>query len=66
MKKTTDKIVLAVINDLNARSAIGIKKYNTTLSDSKLSHLEYLQHAYEEALDMDNYLKGAILKLKEK
>lgn len=62
---TKDKVVLEVIKDLNSRSELGIKKYNTTLSESGLSHRDYLQHAYEEALDMANYLKGAIIKLDE-
>ena len=64
-EQTTDKVILAVMSDLNRRSIVGIKKYNTTISDANLTHLDYLQHAYEEALDMANYLKGAILKLKE-
>lgn len=64
-EQTTDKVILAVMSDLNRRSIVGIKKYNTTLSDANLSHLDYLHHAYEEALDMANYLKGAIIKLNE-
>lgn len=55
-----DRVVEAVVADLRARSARGLSKYATTLSDSGLSHREFLQHAYEEALDFANYLKGAM------
>lgn len=58
MKK--DPTVQSVIDDLNRRSEIGIKKYGTTLHDNKLSHEQWLQHAYEEALDMALYLKRAM------
>lgn len=58
-----DEVVEEVRADLLRRSALGIRKYGTTLSDAHYSHREYLQHAYEEALDLANYLKGAILAL---
>lgn len=60
---TKDKTVQSVINDLNNRSELGIKKYGTTLSDNNLTHKEWLQHAYEEALDMALYLKRAMEEL---
>lgn len=65
-KKEIDLIVEAVRNDLLKRSQVGIKKYNTTLDNAELSLLDYLQHAYEECLDQANYLKGAILEIKNK
>ena len=55
-----DTIVDEVRKDLLRRSEVGIKKYNTTLDRTDLSHKEWLQHAYEEALDMALYLKRAI------
>lgn len=55
-----DNIVEAVRADLLRRSELGITKYGTTLSDANYSHLEYLRHAYEEALDLANYLQGAM------
>ena len=58
----TDPIVEAVCEDLRNRSAIGIKKYGTTLKDAGLSDKESLQHAYEEALDLANYLKTLLNK----
>jgi len=60
-----DPVVEQVRNDLFERSRKGIKKYGTTLADNKLELGEWLQHAYEECLDQANYLKSAILKLKE-
>lgn len=58
-----DEIVAAVCADLEARSALGIVKYGTTLCRNPLTHREWLQHAYEETLDQANYLKCAILAL---
>lgn len=60
---TTDKVVLAVMADLNRRSEVGIKKYNTTLERTDLELRDWLQHAYEECLDQANYLKRAIMEL---
>ena len=58
--KVVDHIVEGVREDLHNRSQVGIRKYNTTLDRGDLSHKEWLQHAYEEALDMALYLKRAI------
>jgi hypothetical protein len=55
-----DTVVEAVREDLKRRSELGIKKYGVTLGNSGLSHRAFLQHAYEEALDLANYLQGAI------
>jgi len=60
---TTDKVVLAVMSDLNRRSEVGIKKYNTTLERTDLELRDWMQHAYEECLDQANYLKRAIMEL---
>lgn len=60
---THDKVVLAVISDLNRRSEVGIKKYNTTLERTDLELRDWLQHAYEECLDQANYLKRSIMEL---
>ena len=60
---TTDKVVLAVKSDLNRRSEVGIKKYNTTLERTDLELRDWLQHAYEECLDQANYLKRSIMEL---
>lgn len=46
--------------DIISRQKKGIKKYGTTVAENPLSHKEWLQHAYEEALDMAIYLRRAI------
>jgi hypothetical protein len=56
-----DNITKAVMNDLESRSERGIKKYNTTLCEN--NHQNMLQHAYEEALDLAQYLKKEITTL---
>jgi predicted phage-related endonuclease len=56
-----DEITKAVIMDLASRAERGVKKYNTTLGEN--NHQNMLQHAYEEALDMAQYLKKEITTL---
>lgn len=58
-----DQIVEEVRKDLLNRSQKGIQKYGTTLDRNDLSLKEWLQHAYEEALDLSNYLKKCILEI---
>ena len=58
-----DKIVEAVQADLAARSAKGLAKYGMHVGDNPLTHPEWLQHAYEEALDMAVYLKRAMMEV---
>jgi len=58
---TKDQITNSVIEDLTERAERGYKKYNTTLDEN--NHQNMLQHAYEEALDMAQYLKKEILTL---
>lgn len=52
----TEKLVCA---DITARQLHGIKKYGQTVEDNPLPLSKWLQHAYEEALDMAIYLKRA-------
>jgi hypothetical protein len=49
-----------VVFDIMTRQKMGIAKYGTTVAANPLSHKEWLQHAYEEALDMAIYLRRAI------
>lgn len=49
-----------VIEDIEKRQELGIVKYGTTVTENPLSFREWLQHAYEEALDLAVYLKRAI------
>jgi hypothetical protein len=57
-KLTKDQITNLVIEDLTTRAERGYKKYATTLYEN--NHQNMLQHAYEEALDMAQYLKKEI------
>jgi len=61
MYNIKDTITIAVIDDLSSRAERGLKKYNTTLGEN--NHQNMLQHAYEEALDMAQYLKKEITEL---
>lgn len=54
-----------VIEDIKKRQQLGILKYGTTVADNPLSHVEWLQHAYEEALDFAIYLKRTIQEIKK-
>lgn len=49
-----------VIEDIRKRQQVGIAKYGTTVAQNPLTHAQWLQHAYEEALDMAIYLKRAM------
>ena len=56
-----DDITWEVIIDLTSRAKRGVEKYTTTLSEN--NHQNMLQHAYEEALDLAQYLKKEITTL---
>jgi hypothetical protein len=49
-----------VCNDITERQAMGINKYGTTVENNHLEFQAWLQHAYEEALDLAIYLKRSI------
>lgn len=49
------------IKDLQEREVRGLKEYGTTMDRTDLSQDEWLQHAYEEALDLALYLKKLLL-----
>lgn len=49
-----------VAADIAARQRVGIIKYGTTVADNPLPLREWLEHAYQEALDLPIYLKRAI------
>jgi hypothetical protein len=53
----TDSIVFDVIKDIANRAEVGLKKYNTTMDREDLIASDWVQQAYEEALDMAIYLK---------
>ena len=60
-RRPKDTITAAVIDDLNSRADRGWIKYSTTLGQN--NHQNMLQHAYEEALDLAQYLKKEITTL---
>jgi len=53
-------LLQSVIADLDAREATGKAKYGTTMDRTDLTHVQWLQHALEETLDLALYLKAAI------
>lgn len=58
------KILYSIIDDLLAREEKGLKEYGTTMDRTDLTEADWIQHAYEEALDLSIYLKK-IIKLKK-
>ena len=46
-----------VCADIQTRASLGLAKYGTTVERTDLSQSEWVQHAYEECLDMAVYLK---------
>lgn len=58
-----DKIVQQVIAKFNERSAVGIKKYGTTLADNNKD--DYLNHLQEELMDAVLYIEKLKTQRKE-
>lgn len=46
-----------VIKNIQDRQQLGLKKYGRTVAGNPLSQRQWLQHAFEEALDLAIYLK---------
>jgi hypothetical protein len=53
----TDQIVDAVCAKFQSRSAVGIKKYGTTLAGNNATAREKLVHLQEELMDAVNYIE---------
>ena len=51
--------------DIVRRQQMGINKYGTTVSENPLELRQWVQHAYEEALDQAIYLRRIMEKLDE-
>jgi hypothetical protein len=49
-----------VCKDIADRQKLGIEKYGTTVANNPLALRDWLEHAYQEALDQAIYLKRAI------
>ena len=58
-----DPVVEAVRADLLARSRVGQKKYGVTLARKDTDLAGWLDHAYQEALDMALYLRRARMEM---
>lgn len=58
--KEPSNLLQSVIMDLKVREEKGLATYGTTMDRKDLSKQEWLQHAYEEALDLALYLKKLI------
>lgn len=46
-----------VCADIARRQAFGLNKYGVSVAENPLELRQWLQHAYEEALDLSVYLK---------
>jgi hypothetical protein len=53
MKDTEQEVCKNILD----RQQLGIKKYGRTVAGNPLTERQWLQHAYEESLDMAIYLK---------
>ena len=51
------KIIDLVIADILEREKRGLAEYKTTMDRKDLTREQWLQHAYEEVLDLAIYLK---------
>ena len=56
-KKIEDTIVKKVVNKYQERSAVGIKKYGTTLDRNDLELKEWILHLQEELMDATLYIE---------
>jgi hypothetical protein len=63
--EVVDPIVEAVREKLRQRSAVGIKKYGTTLDRDDYSLADWLNESQQEAMDMVLYFEAAICKIKK-
>jgi hypothetical protein len=64
--KTPSGIEKLVAEDIAERQAVGYIKYGVTVQDAGLDTLAWLEHAYQESLDLPIYLKAAIEQEKKK
>ena len=49
-----------VCEDIHSRQRVGLRKYGVSVEHQRLTEIEWLQHAYEEALDLSIYLRKII------
>jgi hypothetical protein len=53
MKDTEQEVCKNILD----RQQLGLKKYGRTVAGNPLTERQWLQHAFEEALDLSIYLK---------
>lgn len=63
LSKMSDPNVDAVCAMLQNRAQVGLKKYGVDTTRQDLTHIEWLKHAQEEALDLAVYLQRIITDL---
>lgn len=63
--KMSDPNVDAVCAMLQNRAEVGLKKYGVDTTRSDLTHIQWLRHAQEEALDLAVYLQRIITDLEK-
>lgn len=66
MVKTTDPIVLQVMEEYNNRSIVGINKYGKTMAQNDGELLYWLQHIKEELMDATLYVQRAIEEVRKR
>jgi len=61
-----DPNVQAVCDMLQSRAQVGLKKYGVDTTREDLTHIQWLKHAQEEALDLAVYLQRIITDIEHK
>lgn len=61
-----DPNVIAVCTMLQNRAIVGLKKYGVDTTREDLTHIQWLKHAQEEALDLAVYLQRIITDIEHK
>jgi hypothetical protein len=62
MKDTEQEVCKNILD----RQQLGIKKYGRTVAGNPLTERQWLQHGYEEALDLAIYLKRLMQEMDSK
>lgn len=62
----SDDIYREIHEDLCKREGVGWKNYGTHFTAEGRTELQFLEDAYDEALDLVGYLKGAIIRAKKR
>jgi hypothetical protein len=60
------EVLKQVIEDMRKREEKGKQEYGTTMDRTDLSQTDWMDYAYEEALDLSLYLKKIILNRNDK